>query len=86
MPRPYPTEFRASASALVRAGKPQKQTARDLGIHPVTLPKWINRMTCTVANGPGFRQANPRSCGPFGGASASWKPRATVRQAATFQG
>lgn len=26
MPRPYPAEFRARAIALVRAGKPQKQT------------------------------------------------------------
>jgi transposase len=29
--------------ARVRAGKPQKQTADDLGIHPVTLSKWINQ-------------------------------------------
>lgn len=28
---------------LVQAGKPQKQTAADLGIHPVTLSKWIKQ-------------------------------------------
>ncbi|MER7694598.1 transposase, partial [Streptomyces sp. NPDC097610] len=43
MPRAYPAEFRARAIALVRAGKEQKQTAVDLGIHPVTLSKWLRQ-------------------------------------------
>lgn len=43
MPRAYPAEFRARAVALVRAGKEQKQTAVDLGIHPVTLSKWVKQ-------------------------------------------
>lgn len=43
MPRPYLAEFRTRAIALVRAGKPQKHTAEDLAIHPVTLSKWIKQ-------------------------------------------
>ncbi len=43
MPRAYPPEFRARAIALVRAGKPQKQAAHELDIHPVTLAKWIKQ-------------------------------------------
>jgi len=43
MPRSYPDEFRVRAVALVRAGKEQKQTASDLGIHPVTLSKWVKQ-------------------------------------------
>ena len=43
MPRAYPSEFRARAIALVRAGKPQKQTAHELDIHPVTLSKWVKQ-------------------------------------------
>ena len=43
MPRAYPAEFRARAVALVRAGKEQRQTAADLGIHPVTLAKWVRQ-------------------------------------------
>lgn len=43
MPRAYPAEFRARAIALVRAGKPAKQTAVELGIHPVTLSKWLRQ-------------------------------------------
>lgn len=43
MPSAYPAEFRARAIALVRAGKPQKQIAHDLDIHPVTLSKWMRQ-------------------------------------------
>lgn len=43
VPRAYPPEFRARAIALVRAGKPQKQTAHELDIHPVTLSKWVKQ-------------------------------------------
>ena len=43
VPRAYPPEFRARAIALVRAGKPQKQTAHELEIHPVTLSKWVKQ-------------------------------------------
>ena len=43
MPRAYPREFRARAIALVRAGKQQKQTAEELGIHPITLAKWLRQ-------------------------------------------
>jgi len=43
MPRPYPPEFRARAIALVRAGRQAKQTATELGIHPVTLSNWLRQ-------------------------------------------
>lgn len=43
MSRAYPAEFRARAVALVRAGKEQKQIATELGIHPVTLSKWVKQ-------------------------------------------
>ncbi|MFF7601006.1 IS3 family transposase [Streptomyces mirabilis] len=61
MPRAYPAEFRAHAIALVRAGKEQKQTAVDLGIHPVTLSKWLHQDD--IDNGRAARSAatNPRA-------------------------
>ncbi|MCW2289007.1 transposase [Leucobacter luti] len=43
MPRPYPPEFRARAIALVRDGRPVKQTAADLGIHELTLHSWLRQ-------------------------------------------
>lgn len=50
MPRPYPPEFRARAVALVRAGK---QTAVELGIHPVTLSNWIRQDDIDNGRRPG---------------------------------
>lgn len=42
MPRPCPPEFRACAIALECAGKQAKQTAVELGIHPVMLSVWVS--------------------------------------------
>ncbi len=35
--------IRTRAIALVRVGKPADQTAVELGIHPVTLSKWLRQ-------------------------------------------
>ena len=43
MPRPYPSEFRQRAIALVCEGRQVKQTAVDLGIHEVTLHSWLHQ-------------------------------------------
>lgn len=53
MPRPYPAGFRARAIALVRAGKPQKQTAHDLGITRSRCRSGSNKTTSTEASRPG---------------------------------
>lgn len=53
MPRAYPPEFRARAIALVRAGKQAKQTAVELGIHPVTLSKWVRQDDIDHGRRPG---------------------------------
>lgn len=71
MPRAYPREFRARAVALVRAGKQQKQTAEELGIHPVTLANWVLRTGLTEGRSTASRPANPQSCGQRAVASES---------------
>ncbi len=53
MPRRYPPEFHARAVALVRAGKQAKQTAVELGIHPVTLSNWIRQDDIDNSRRPG---------------------------------
>lgn len=53
MPRPYPPEFRARAVALVREGRPIKQTAADLGIHEVTLHSWLRQDDIDNGRRPG---------------------------------
>lgn len=61
MPRAYPAEFCARAIALVRAGKQQKQTAVELGIHPVTLSKWLRQDDIDRACVPGRRPRSVRN-------------------------
>src|SRR5262245_34279283 len=41
MPKACPPEFRARAVALVRAGKPVRQAARELGISESCLHNWV---------------------------------------------
>jgi transposase len=53
MPHPCPPEFRAPAVALVRAGKQAKQAAVELGIHPVTLSKWLRQDDIDNGRRPG---------------------------------
>ncbi len=54
MPRPYPSEFRARAIALVREGRQVKQTAADLGIHAVTLHSWLRQDDIGHGRRPGL--------------------------------
>jgi len=53
MTRAYPPEFRARAVALVRAGKQAKQTAAELGIHPVTMSKRVRKDDVDRSRWPG---------------------------------
>ena len=57
MTRPYPPKFRARAVALVPAGKQAKQTAGELGIHPIRLSNWIRQDDTDNGRRPG----NPTS-------------------------
>jgi transposase len=87
MPRPYPPEFRARAIALVRAGKRARQTAVELGIHPVTSSKWLRQDD----NDNGRRAGTPSSeSAELRAARRRIRELETelgiVRQAATFLG
>ena len=43
MPKPYPSEFRQRAVALVRAGKPVTVVAPSLGISEGCLRNWVRQ-------------------------------------------
>jgi len=43
MPRPFPSEFRVRAVALVRAGKPVSRVAAELGISQACLHNWLRQ-------------------------------------------
>ncbi len=55
LPRPaYPPEFRARAVELARASElPPSQVARDLGIDPDTLRRWLRRADVDAGRLPG---------------------------------
>ena len=54
-PRPvYPPEFRARAVELARTSAlPPGQVARDLGIDPDTLRRWLRQAEIDAGRGPG---------------------------------
>ena len=46
MPKPYPCEFRDDVVRVARNREPGvtiEQIARDFGVHPMTLQKWLRR-------------------------------------------
>lgn len=46
MPQPYPSEFRDDVVRVARNREPGvtiEQIARDFGVHPMTLQKWMRR-------------------------------------------
>ena len=46
MPKPYPREFRDDVVRVARAREPGvtvEQVAKDFGVHPMTLFKWLRQ-------------------------------------------
>ena len=46
MPKPYPSEFRDDVVRVARNREPGvtiEQIAKDFGVHPMTLQKWLRR-------------------------------------------
>ncbi len=46
MPKPYPTEFRDDVVRVARDREPGvtiEKIAKDFGVHPMTLQKWLQR-------------------------------------------
>lgn len=56
MPKPYPEEFRDDVVRVARAreaGVTIEQIARDFGVHPMTLQKWMRRADIDEGVKPG---------------------------------
>ena len=58
MPRQYPAEFRLRAVALVRAGKPVKHVAQDLGMSAGGLQAWVRQDRIDRGEIPGTSSAD----------------------------
>lgn len=56
VPRPFPREFREDVVRVARerdAGVTIEQIARDFGVHPMTLQKWLRRAAIEQGERPG---------------------------------
>jgi transposase len=53
MPRPFPSEFRLRAVALVRAGKPLTTAAHQLGVSAAALHNWVRQDQIDRGERPG---------------------------------
>ncbi len=56
MPKPYPEEFRDDVIRVARnreAGVTIEQIAKDFGVHPMTLTKWLRHAEADNAAKPG---------------------------------
>ncbi|MGI6878513.1 transposase [Microbacterium sp. gxy059] len=56
MPKPYPTEFRDDVVRIARNREPGvtiEKIAKDFGVHPMTLTKWMRRADIDEGNKPG---------------------------------
>ncbi len=56
MPKPYPSEFRGDVVRVARSREPGvtiERIAKDFGVHPMTLQKWLRRADIDEGAGPG---------------------------------
>lgn len=56
MPKPYPSEFREDVVRVARNREPGvtiEQIAKDFGVHPMTLQKWLRRADVEEGAKPG---------------------------------
>jgi len=56
VPKPYPTEFRDDVVRVARNREPGvtiEQIAKDFGVHPMTLQKWLRRADVDEGSKPG---------------------------------
>ncbi len=56
MPKPYPTEFRDDVVRVARNREPGvtiEQIAKDFGVHPMTLQKWLSCAAVDEGTKPG---------------------------------
>ena len=59
-PKPYPSEFRDHVVRIARkreSGVTIEQIAKDFGVHPMTLQKWLQRAAVDDGARPGQTRA-----------------------------
>ena len=62
MPKPYPKEFRDDVVRVAENREPGvtiEQIAKDFGVHPMTLTKWLHRVKVETGAVPGQTRTEP---------------------------
>ena len=60
MPKPYPSEFRDDVVRVARNREPGvtiEQIAKDFGVHPMTLQKWLQKAAVDDGVRPGVTRS-----------------------------
>ena len=60
MPKPYPSEFRDDVVRVARNREPGvtiEQIAKDFGVHPMTLQKWLHKAAVDDGVRPGVTRS-----------------------------
>lgn len=64
MPKAFPEEFRRDVVAVARKGEaPLTTIAKDFGVSPAALHRWVRKPTRKMTPKPGRRKMNPPSYG-----------------------
>lgn len=61
VPKPYPQEFRDDVVRVARDREPGvtvEQIAKDFGVHPMTLFKWLRQAEIDEGNKPGVSRGD----------------------------
>lgn len=78
MPKPYPREFRDDVVRAARDRDPGvtvEQIAKDFGVHPMTLFKWMRQADADAGTRPGVSAASQPSCVRPVRGSSCWSRR-----------
>ena len=85
MPKPYPREFRDDVVRVARGRGPGvtvEQIAKDFGVHPMTLFKWLRQAEIDEGSRPGV--SRPSCARPGGGSGLLEQENEVLRRAAAY--
>lgn len=78
VPKPYPAEFRDDVVRVARIREPGvtiEQIAKDFGVHPMTLQKWLSRAEIDDGANPGQTRTRQSNCAKPVNGSGYWNKK-----------
>ena len=81
MPKPYPSGFGDDVVRVARNREPAvtvEQIAKDFGVHPMTLQKWLRRADVNEGAKPGQTPSEASGSASCGSGTGCWSRRTRV--------